>query len=481
MTVSMEPGLVRVSILSRTAQLDAGLPAHVPAAGLMPDLLTALRIPDDGDAAAWTLSRVDGARLAPNETLAQAGVFDGDLLLIRAARPGSHSPLVDDVADGVAAALRRERTGWSADSSRWIGYGVLLLGLVAAVPAGRLAAVTDPIPVLAVSAAAAVLLLTIALTARRLQVDPRTASVTSIGACLLAALAASVVAPAIGGPAQFAVAATAAGTVAVLGLPAAGRALAAHVTIATLASLAAVAGTVATLWARPVDDIAAVTAVLAVGVVLLAPRLSIAAGRLPLPAVPTIAPDPAADAEPPSVDGVDALRLADRDRLGPIADLALGDMPTLARRAATASSILTGLLTGAVVAAAVASTVLAATGDASTTVLAFGGCIIAALAARGRTHADRTQSAILVAGAGVTGLAALLALLLNADGPSPVTVFLVILALGAGALLLGAVAADGDYSPPAVRVAEIIEYAVLLALFPLLLWVLDVYRAVRQL
>ncbi|ALG84153.1 hypothetical protein ACH46_06080 [Gordonia phthalatica] len=477
----MEPDLVRVSILSRVAQLDAGLPVHAPIAALMPDLLAALRISDDSDAATWALSRVDGTRLAPSETLAQAAVLDGDLLLIRAARSGSHSPLVDDVADGVATALRRDREGWSADSSRWIGYAILLLGLLAAVPAGLLAADTDRVPVLTVSAVGSVLLLTIALAGRRLRIDARTAGAASIGACILAALAAAVVVPDVGGPARSAVAATAAGTVAVIGLRTAGRALAVHVAIATLAALSALAGTLAALWSRPVADIAAVVAVLAVGTVLLAPRLSIAFGRLPLPAVPTIAPDLTADSEPFPVDGVDALRLTDRDPLGTIADLALGDMQSLARRAATASSVLTGLLAGAVVAAGTATTVLAATGDPSTTVLLLGTCVVGGLAARGRTHADRTQSAILVAGSAVAGIAATLALLLNAGGPSPFTVFLVVLGIGGGALLLGTVAADGDYSPPAVRAAEILEYSVLIALLPLLLWVLDVYRAVRQL
>lgn len=61
------------------------------------------------------------------------------------------------------------------------------------------------------------------------------------------------------------------------------------------------------------------------------------------------------------------------------------------------------------------------------------------------------------------------------------TVFFLLLAAAVGALLLGTVAAGGDYSPPAVRVAEICEFAVLVALIPLLLWVLDVYQAVREL
>lgn len=91
LTVSAEPELIRVSVLGGTAQIDSGLPAHVPLATLLPDLLTALRVPDGGDPATWTLARLDGSRLAPAQTLAQAGVLDGDLLLVRADRGPARS------------------------------------------------------------------------------------------------------------------------------------------------------------------------------------------------------------------------------------------------------------------------------------------------------------------------------------------------------------------------------------------------------
>ena len=480
MSVSTEPELVRVSVLGGTAQLDSGLPAHLPVAALMPDLLAALRLRDD-DATVWTLARLDGARLLPGETLAQAGVLDGDLLLVRAALPGSRSPLVDDVADGVAAALRRDRPGWTSEASRWVGHALLLTATVAAVPAGRIAAATERTAVLAVSSTGAALLLLVALAGHRLDTDPRTRATASLGAAVLAAVAASLVALDVRGAAQFALAAIAAGTVAVVGTRVWRRALAVHVAVATVAALSAIAGTLAAVWSRPTDDVAAVTAVLAVGVVLLAPRLSIALGRLPLPAVPTIAPDPGSDAEPTAVEGVDALALADRDPLGAIADLALGDMRAVADRAAVTASILSGVLAGAVLVAGTATTVLATAAADSTVALIFGTCIIVGLAARGRTHADRLQSAILVAGAGLSAIAATLALLVGTGGPSAFTVFSALLGIGVGALLLGTVVAEGDYSPPAVRAAEITEYAVLVSLLPLLLWMLDVYRAVRQL
>lgn len=488
MTTSTEPDLVRISILGGNTQLDAALPTRVPIAALMPDLLTALRVDvddgqgADGDDATWTLSRIDGSRLTPGDALADAGVRHGDLLLVRPDRPGARLPLVDDVADGVATLLARDRPGWNAESSRWIGYLVFLLAVMCAVPVGRWAAITGDQPaVLAVAAIAAATAFATALAGRRLALDPRTGTVAAIGATVLAALAASVAAPTISGGAQLALAGVAAGTCAIIGYRVSGHAPAVHVAITAVAAVATTAGLVAAVWSMPSAEVAAVIAVIAVGVVLAAPRLSIALGRLPLPEVPTAAPDSSGEVEPSPVDGVEAIRLADRDRLRAIADLALGDLRSLARRAAATASILTGLLVGAVSVAGVATVVVAASADGSRVALALCACVVAALAARGRTHADRIQSGILVAGAGITAVGATAAASVSTAGPSPVTVFFLLLAAAVGALLLGTVAAGGDYSPPAVRVAEICEFAVLVALIPLLLWVLDVYQAVREL
>lgn len=488
MTISTEPDLIRISILGGNTQLDSAVPAQVPVAALMPDLLAALRVDGvdgasaGGGDAGWTLARIDGARLPPGDTLAHSGVCHGDLLVVRPDRPGSRSPLVDDVADGVAAILTRDRAGWNVESSRWIGYLVCLLAIVGCVPLGRWAAADGDQPaVLTVAAAGAVVSLGIALAGRRLLLDPRTGTVTTIGACVLAALAASLAAPTSAVAAQVALACVAAGACALIGYHVSGHAPAVHTAVTTTAALGAVAGTLAAVWSMPAAQVAAVIAVLAVGVVLVAPRLAITLGRLPLPAVPTTAPDPSSTGEPSQVDGVEAVRLADRDPLGAIADLALGDMRALARQTAVTASILTGLLCGAVATAGAATVAVAASASGSAVALTLCACVVAGLAARGRTHADRVQSTILVGGAGITAVVATVAAVCGSGGLRPATLFFVLLALAVGALLLGTVAAGGDYSPPAVRVAEICEYAVLVALLPLLLWVLDVYQAVREL
>ena len=54
------------------------------------------------------------------------------------------------------------------------------------------------------------------------------------------------------------------------------------------------------------------------------------------------------------------------------------------------------------------------------------------------------------------------------------------LAAAATALVVGGWAAGNTFSPLQRRAAELAEYAQLVALLPLLLWVLDVYRIIRE-
>ncbi|WP_222111264.1 type VII secretion integral membrane protein EccD [Gordonia sihwensis] len=483
MTVLTEPDMIRTSIVGGSTQLDAGLPAGVPIAALMPDLLAALRVRvDDGaEPANWTLARIDGTALAAEHTLAQCGVCDGDLLVIRAASAESGTVLIDDVADGVAAALQRDRFGWSSDASRMVSYLVFLVAVVGAVPAGRWAAAAGDAPVvLAVSAVGAAVSLGAALSGRRLESDPRTSAVLSVAGCVLGAVAASLVVPGAAGGVQLALAGIAALAGAVIGYQGTGRAAAAHTAIAVVGGATAATGLLATVWAPSVRDLAAVVAAAGVGLVLCAPRIAIAAGRLPLPSVPNTAPAAPDGTDPAVVDGVDAVRLSTRDPLGAIADLALGDLDALARRAAVTASILTGALAGAVLITGVATAAVAAAAGGSPVALGYCACIVVALAARGRTHADRLQSALLVGAAGIIGVVAALAAVAG-SGPEPVWVFAGTIGWAVGALLLGTVASGRDYSPPAVRAVEIAEYAALTAVIPLLLWVLDVYQAVRTL
>ncbi|MFZ2239518.1 MAG: EsaB/YukD family protein, partial [Gordonia amarae] len=114
-----EPELVRVSVLGGNTQFDVGLPAGVPIATLIPELLVHIRSrdndllrgagsagDDDEPASArphlWTLSMVGGEGLATHLSLSDAGVRDGELLVLQSTKSGSAPPLFDDVIDAVA-------------------------------------------------------------------------------------------------------------------------------------------------------------------------------------------------------------------------------------------------------------------------------------------------------------------------------------------------------------------------------------------
>ena len=110
-----EPDLVRVSVLGGNTQFDVGLPAGVSIADLIPELLahirsrvdnlprgaTARRADDDEAPSAkphlWTLSMIGGERLPTHLTLSDAGVRDGELLVLQSTKSGSVPPLFDDV------------------------------------------------------------------------------------------------------------------------------------------------------------------------------------------------------------------------------------------------------------------------------------------------------------------------------------------------------------------------------------------------
>ncbi|WP_026919491.1 type VII secretion integral membrane protein EccD [Gordonia shandongensis] len=499
MTAFIEPEIVRTSILGGDTQLDAGLPLGVPIAALMPDLLVALRIPDSFGATdrvatpPWTLARIDGTRLRPSDTLADAGVVHGELLLVRPDHPVARRTVVDDVADGVASALRRTRPAWSPSAAVRTGCAVFLAAAVTAfVLAGWATDRGDAAAVGAITAAATALLMTVAALGRRFAatteviatqvIATEVIATVSLAATSFAASTAWAVTSDGPADARTAVAATAALVVAVIGHRLTGVATAAHVAVATACALLAVGAAASTIVSLAPERIAACLAAVAVATVLLAPRLAVAAARLPLPAVPTAAPPPPDELDDP-VPGVDALALrdpaaarTDDDPMEAIAGLVFDD--DLTRRAGAASSILTGLLAGGVAIVAAATVAVAATAGPSTVAAVYCAAIIVSVLARGRTHVDRRQSAVLVGGAAMTAVATLAAWTVG-GGVSPFTAFVAVLGFGTVALLIGVIAPGGEYSPLQVRAAEVAEYGVLVAVLPLLVWVLDLYRTVR--
>ncbi|MHC9297388.1 type VII secretion integral membrane protein EccD [Mycobacterium sp. LTG2003] len=125
---SASPERIRISVLGGRTQLDVALPADVPVAALLPELVRLIGSRDtrDGEGGAdreerrtfWVLTRVgDGTALAPDDTLRSVGIGNGELLRV-ASRPTLSPPtLHDDVVDAAARLNRAAYAPWNASAA----------------------------------------------------------------------------------------------------------------------------------------------------------------------------------------------------------------------------------------------------------------------------------------------------------------------------------------------------------------------------
>ncbi len=481
MTVTAQPELVRISILGAGTQVDVALPATAPIVALVPDLLALLRLPpppgDDPEAIAalprWTLARVGDAPFPAELSLAEAGVLAGELLVLHEDLPSAPGALVDDVVDGLAHLAPRHGPGWTSDDARRLGYAACVAASLVPVIAGRLPDAPRS-AVLPIAAATAVLGLLAAFIGHRLRCDPRSLATVSVCTVLAAGLAGSLVPPPESPAAALATGGACALAAALIVHRCTGVAPRLHAFGGTAAALTTATGLAAMAWHGGLTGAAPITAALGVATVLMSARLAIAAGRLPLPPVPAVPPPPAPALAETGLEGIDAVpRDPADDALGAIADLALVDLRDLERRSAVATAYLTGIVTGAVTATVLAVAATALTHRGSSAALAYCAAVAVAFLARGRTHADRVQSAALIVG----GLCCLGAVLVAAQ--SAVAVFLGGLGIAAASFVIGVAAPSHVFSPLQRRGMEVAEYAAIAAVIPLLLQLLDAYRAIR--
>lgn len=150
----------RVTVVTTDRTVDLALPSALPLADLLPQLLRYAAPESDAHApASWTLSRVGAASLGLTQTLADAGVVDGDVLELRAATDTSTPALVEDVRDAVEDTVDAAGGTWDTrDTGSFValsGAAVLLLGALAQGLLGWIADGSDAV----VGAAAAVVAL----------------------------------------------------------------------------------------------------------------------------------------------------------------------------------------------------------------------------------------------------------------------------------------------------------------------------------
>lgn len=473
-----EPELSRLTLVVGELNIDVGLPAHVSIAQYIPDVIDIANeqittqdaiVEFDSADGRWTLAPLGGAPIAPHLSLGEAGVHDGDLLMICAVGQPVSPLLFDDVDDTHATEAGTVRSWLTDKANALAGFGVTAAAAVtlAGVVAHWAAQPAVPAAVLALGVMGMVLA---CLVAHRPAPAAAPGWITAVSTPLVFAGSLYLVPGGSGAtslPMAFAL--TAFGALLVLLVSGTGSAV--YTAIIAACAFGGVSSTAMLLWHAPIRAVGALLATVAVIVVYLAPRVTIGLSKLPIPRVPT-AGEPLDDIETqggPTVEGVNA-----------IGKQIIPTEEDLIRRVRRANQHLTGILVAAALAALVGCYLAVDVSDGfywQGTVFAV--MVATVLCLRGRGHHDLVQSATLI-GSGLTiAVAVVLKTALNVEGwqTRAVVALLVLMVL---ILACGLVAPLREFSPVARRQVEILEYIAVGSLFPLCFWIVRVYAFFRE-
>jgi type VII secretion integral membrane protein EccD len=445
------PGtLRRVSVHTgsddRAATVDLTLPSGLPVAQLIPSIVDIVSDQRDVMPRRWRLSRVGGRSLNESMTLAENEIHDGDLLVLSTAE--TPAPVFDEcLTDAVAAAGPGEQPArvFAVAACLWAaGAGAVALAW-ASVPARVGHIVAAATLALAVGIAAIV--------THRTRPDAQLCATLNIVAVLLAAAVGFVAVPAGPAAANFVLAAAAASSTSILLLRVTGCGTV-WLTASTVFS-ATTAGAVATavVWTGSPQMIGAGLATAALGMLGLAPRLSILVAGL-APAMPT-------------ADGDE-----DEQHL---------TVETAEDRAMRGHRVLTGLVVGSSAAAALGAVLVLMgclrAGAPWPIAAAFTATIGLVLTLRARSHANGHCRTALIA-CGIISATAAFAIMAVAMPVHANWVGIVAVAAGLGSL---APVAGATVSPVIHRAVDLLEYLALAVVVPLACWVVDLYSVVRGL
>ena len=468
------PDLARVTILAKHTQVDMAIPVDVPVALVIPsvvDMVAQHSRQNDFDnsgeqfqPAEWVLARVGRPPFSNSLSLGEQGVRDGELLMLESADHVAPAPLFDDIMYNVAIADADHFRAWSPTVARITGSVIAVLAMLAGC-AGLLTA-PDALPGYVTGAVAAfitILLVVAATVMSRMYGDRSTALV--LGGCALpAAFAAGMLlVPDQYSWANILLGAVFVGATSILTWRVSGVGLALFIGASTLSAFAVPAALVGLLTSQPTKAIGAVVAAVALGALSLAPRLSMFLSKLPLPPVPS--PGTPID---PTEDDPDDQR-------------ALPTMAVLRAKSERARLYLGGLVTATTLITIIGA--LAATDPTSGSPywpgVALAMVSAAVLLFRSRTYAGAEQAVVLLTGGAVILLAIMIAAALTVE--QPLAVFGAAMVMLIGALILGLIVPNQSATPPMRRAVELLEYAFVAAVAPLVFWVAELYSLIRSL
>ncbi len=428
----------------------------------------------------WSLCLVDGTPLRATQSLTEHEVYDGDRLWIRFIADTEHrSQVIEHISTAVAANLSKRFAAIDPVAAVQVGASMVAAGVTTA--SGLLLwwrwhhNSWLPTAYAAVIAALVLGVSVLLLVRAHTDQDRRIADIMLLSSLAPLAVAAAAAPPGGVGSPQAVLGFGVLTIAAMLALRFTGRRLGIYTAIVTVSLVAAVAS-----LARMVAMTSAVT--LLTSVVLLcvlvyhgAPALSRRLAGIRLPVFPSATSRWVFEARP------DLPTTVVRSEGGPPVLEGPASVRDVVLQAERARSFLTGLLIGLGVLMVVSLTALSDphTGQRWLPLL-LAGFSAGFLMLRGRSYVDRWQ-AITLAGTSVLIVAAVVvryALVLQSPLAVSVGAAMMVLLPAAG-LTAAAVVPNSIYSPLFRKFVEWIEYLCLMPIFPLALWLMNVYAAIR--
>lgn len=480
-----EQELGRVAVLVGGLLVDVAVPTGVSTSAIVNDVIELANdqllldaghtVRFDNAEGRWAFTRLTGDVIELDRTLAEAGVLDGELLVVAEADAPAASSLTDDL-DGMAEQDDDHRWTWFA-GQRWMA-GWFALGIVLAVATASLipgvarAPLLATVPVAAVAALVAGIGCVGASFVLSFRSGDRRRGAWLSGSGLPLIFGGSLyVVPAVAGIKALGMSLAVTALVALLQLLGSGRARALYTAVIALGVLGTPAAVAQQfLGCRP-RTIGAIVATAAVLVVYLAPRATIVLSGVPVPRVPT-AGEPLDDIETQggtAVEGVSA-----------IGKQVIPTEEGMSDQVRRAREYLTGLVAASALLAAVGCFLaLDLTNGFFWQGPAFGFAVATVLCLRGRSHHDLVQSAVLIGGGLAIALVVILKTATLVDNRQvPAAVALV--ALTGLVVSCGLVAPLREFSPVMRRRVEVLELFAIALVVPLACWIIGVYAFFRE-
>jgi type VII secretion integral membrane protein EccD len=457
-----DPGLRRVSVHAGTAVVDLALPSGMPVATLIPPIVDILEGhgadgSDDLTARRYQLSLPGASALNASTTLAENGIRDGAVLVLCDAWTPLPAPRYDDVAEAVSSTLdartrsqpqNRQATrltgALAASYLTGIGSLALIRNAFSANVARHLGATAG------IAASASFVALMFAAIAHRAYRDPVAGLTLSVLATAFAAVAGFLAVPGAPGVPNVLLAAMAAAVTSVFAMRVSGCGAVTLTAVWCFAMVVAVAALVGVMTAAPLYAIGSVSALVSLGLLGVAARMSIVlAGLSPkLPAAP------------------------DLDTFEPGADC-------VAAKAIRAHDWLASLLAAFSSSAALGAIISLLAGAPRISCIAFATVTGALLLLRANSIDRRRTLVFVISGIVTTGTTFGFAALSNPEhGPWIAGVTAMLSAL---AVYLGFIAPAMSLSPVVRRSVELLECVALVSMVPLTCWICGLYGAVRGL